>query len=135
MEVRDLRPGAAAGIPATDTGRRRCWPGSGRSRSMCRATVTPPSSPRPWPSASGAYPVSTSWWISLSAKGLTTGEVQAHLAEVYGAEISWQTISIHDHRQGDRGHGRVAEPAARPGRATTPWIWSGCPQRMSRVPA
>lgn len=31
--------------------------------------------------------------ISLSAKGLTTGEVQAHLAEVYGAEISRQTIS------------------------------------------
>ncbi|GAA4562565.1 hypothetical protein GCM10023176_04380 [Micromonospora coerulea] len=26
--------------------------------------------------------------ISLSAKGLTTGEIQAHLAEVYGAEVS-----------------------------------------------
>jgi putative transposase len=25
--------------------------------------------------------------ISLVAKGLTTGEVQAHLAEVYGAEV------------------------------------------------
>jgi hypothetical protein len=31
--------------------------------------------------------------ISLSAKGLTTGEVQAHLVEVYGAEVSRQTIS------------------------------------------
>jgi putative transposase len=31
--------------------------------------------------------------ISLSAKGLTTGEVAAHLAEVYGAEVSRQTIS------------------------------------------
>ncbi len=31
--------------------------------------------------------------ISLSAKGLTTGEVQAHLAQVYGAEVSRQTIS------------------------------------------
>jgi len=31
--------------------------------------------------------------ISLSAKGLTTGEAQAHLAEVYGAEVSRQTIS------------------------------------------
>jgi transposase-like protein len=31
--------------------------------------------------------------ISLSARGLTTGEVQAHLAEVYGAEVSRQTIS------------------------------------------
>ncbi|MDH6613831.1 putative transposase [Streptomyces sp. SAI-135] len=36
--------------------------------------------------------------ISLAAKGLTTGEVQAHLAEVYGAEVSRQTIStITDH--------------------------------------
>jgi transposase-like protein len=31
--------------------------------------------------------------ISLSAKGLTTGEICAHLAEVYGAEVSRQTIS------------------------------------------
>jgi putative transposase len=31
--------------------------------------------------------------ISLCAKGLTTGEVQAHLAEIYGAEVSRQTIS------------------------------------------
>jgi putative transposase len=31
--------------------------------------------------------------ISLSAKGLTTGEIQAHLAEIYGADVSRQTIS------------------------------------------
>jgi putative transposase len=31
--------------------------------------------------------------ISLSAKGLTTGEISAHLAEVYGTEVSRQTIS------------------------------------------
>jgi transposase-like protein len=31
--------------------------------------------------------------ISLVAKGLTTGEVAAHLAEVYGAEVSRDTIS------------------------------------------
>jgi transposase-like protein len=31
--------------------------------------------------------------ISLTAKGLTTGEVQAHMAEVYGAEVSRDTIS------------------------------------------
>lgn len=31
--------------------------------------------------------------ISLAAKGLTTGEVQAHLCEVYGADVSRQTIS------------------------------------------
>jgi putative transposase len=31
--------------------------------------------------------------ISLAAKGLTTGEICAHLAEVYGAQVSRQTIS------------------------------------------
>jgi putative transposase len=31
--------------------------------------------------------------ISLAAKGLTTGEISAHLAQVYGAEVSRQTIS------------------------------------------
>ncbi len=31
--------------------------------------------------------------ISLYAKGLTTGEIQAHLAEVYGAEVSRDLIS------------------------------------------
>jgi putative transposase len=31
--------------------------------------------------------------ISLAAKGLTTGEISAHLAEVYGAQVSRQTIS------------------------------------------
>ncbi|WP_372446826.1 IS256 family transposase [Microbispora oryzae] len=31
--------------------------------------------------------------ISLAAKGLTTGEISAHLAEIYGVEVSKQTIS------------------------------------------
>lgn len=31
--------------------------------------------------------------ISLTAKGLTTGEVQAHMAEVYGADVSRDTVS------------------------------------------
>ncbi|GAA3284057.1 hypothetical protein GCM10020218_041620 [Dactylosporangium vinaceum] len=31
--------------------------------------------------------------LSLSAKGLTNGEISAHLAEVYGADVSRQTIS------------------------------------------
>lgn len=31
--------------------------------------------------------------VSLVAKGLTTGEVQAHMAEVYGADVSRDTIS------------------------------------------
>jgi putative transposase len=32
--------------------------------------------------------------ISLSAKGLTHGEISAHLEEVYGAEVSKQTITV-----------------------------------------
>ena len=31
--------------------------------------------------------------ISLYAKGLTTGEIQAHLEEIYGTEVSRETIS------------------------------------------
>ncbi len=31
--------------------------------------------------------------ISLYAKGLTTGEIQAHLAEIYGAQVSREMIS------------------------------------------
>ena len=30
---------------------------------------------------------------SLCAKGLTTGEISAHLAEVYGVEVSKETVS------------------------------------------
>ena len=31
--------------------------------------------------------------LSLSARGLTHGEISAHLREVYGAEVSKQAIS------------------------------------------
>ena len=31
--------------------------------------------------------------ISLYAKGLTTGEIAAHFAEIYGASVSKETIS------------------------------------------
>jgi putative transposase len=46
----------------------------------------------------------------LSAKGLTTGEVQAHLAEVYGSDISRDTISAIT----DRVVGEMAEWQNRP---------------------
>jgi hypothetical protein len=50
--------------------------------------------------------------ISLYAKGLTTGDIQAHLAEIYGTDVSRDTISRITGR-GGRGHGRLAEPAPR----------------------
>jgi len=50
--------------------------------------------------------------LSLSAKGLTHGEIAADLGEVYEAAVSKQTISP-VHHQGHGRHGRMAEPAAR----------------------
>ena len=52
--------------------------------------------------------------ISLSAKGLTTGEVQAHLAEVYGAQVSRQTISTITDKVVE-GMAEWGEPAPGPG--------------------
>jgi transposase-like protein len=48
--------------------------------------------------------------ISLTAKGLTTGEVAAHMAEVYGADVSRGTIS----RITDRVIGEMSEWQNRP---------------------
>ena len=48
--------------------------------------------------------------ISLTAKGLTTGEVEAHLAEVYSTNISRETIS----KITDRVLGELAEWQNRP---------------------
>ena len=48
--------------------------------------------------------------ISLTAKGLTTGEVEAHLAEVYSTNISKETIS----KITDRVLGEMAEWQNRP---------------------
>ncbi len=48
--------------------------------------------------------------VSLVAKGLTTGEVQAHLAEIYGARVSRETISTIT----DRVLDGLAEWQARP---------------------
>jgi transposase-like protein len=31
--------------------------------------------------------------LSLSAKGLTTGEISAHFADVYGADVSKDTVT------------------------------------------
>ena len=49
--------------------------------------------------------------LSLYAKGLTTGEISAHFAEIYGASVS-QGDDLADHRQGDRGDERLVGAAA-----------------------
>ena len=48
--------------------------------------------------------------LSLSAKGLTTGEISAHLAEVYGASVSKDTISAIT----DRVIGEITDWQSRP---------------------
>ena len=52
--------------------------------------------------------------ISLSAKGLLHGEICAHLAEIYGAAVSKQTISTITDRVLE-GVAAWGEPAARSG--------------------
>src|SRR4051794_13966108 len=48
--------------------------------------------------------------LSLYAKGLTTGEISAHFAEIYDASVSKDTIS----RITDRVIAEMTEPIARP---------------------
>jgi putative transposase len=57
--------------------------------------------------------------LSLTAKGLTTGEVSAHLAEVYGAQVSKDTIS----NITDRVLGEMADWQSRPLDAIYPVIF------------
>jgi hypothetical protein len=49
--------------------------------------------------------------ISLAAKGLTTGEISAHLAEVYGAQVSRATIGVKALRRLDIGHVKIGHDA------------------------
>src|SRR3984957_20659764 len=81
-----------AGIPVTGTGPRPCSPRPGRWRFPCPATVIPLSS-RELPERQRRLSGIDEMVISLSAKGLTHDEIAAHLAEVYGAEVSKQTIT------------------------------------------
>lgn len=60
--------------------------------------------------------------ISLSAKGLTHGEICAHLGEIYGAEVSKQTISTIT----DRVMDGMAEWQSRPLDPVYPVIFIDC---------
>jgi putative transposase len=57
--------------------------------------------------------------LSLSAKGLTTGEISAHLAEVYGASVSKDTISTIT----DRVIGELTDWQSRPLDAVYPVVF------------
>ncbi len=49
--------------------------------------------------------------LAVCQRGFTTGEIQAHLEEIYDTSVSRETITG-DHRRDRRGHSGVAEPAA-----------------------
>ncbi|MDT5350664.1 MAG: putative transposase [Mycobacterium sp.] len=57
--------------------------------------------------------------LSLTAKGLTTGEVAAHFADVYGATVSKDTIS----RITDKVIGKMAEWCNRPLESVYPVVF------------
>ena len=58
-----------------------------------RATAKAPST-RSWSrSASAGWVRSTRSCSACTPKGLTTGEISAHLADVYGASVSTDTVS------------------------------------------
>ena len=50
------------------------------------------------------------WCCRSAPEGLTTGEISAHLAEVYGASVSKDTISVIT----DRVLGEIADWQSRP---------------------
>jgi putative transposase len=60
--------------------------------------------------------------ISLTARGLTSGEICAHLAEVYGTRVSKETISVITDRMLDT----MAEWQARPLDAVYPVLFVDC---------
>jgi transposase-like protein len=59
----------------------------------CPVTATPASNPKLVAKRQRRLRGVDEMVISLTAKGLTTGEVQAHLAEVYGTEVFRETVS------------------------------------------
>ena len=74
-------------------GRRRCGPRSDRCSWRCLGTATAASNRRSCPSNARRVEGFDEAIISLSAKGLTTGEIASHLAEVYGTTVSRELIS------------------------------------------
>ena len=84
---------ATARTPATAPGPRRCSPRSARCRSRCRATGTRSFEPAIVRKRQRRLDGIDEIVLSLTARGLTTGEIAAHFAEVYGATVSKDTIS------------------------------------------
>ena len=76
--------GRGAGTAAMGRARRRCAPRSARSPCRCRGTGSGTFEPRIVPKHQRRLDGFDQNVISLYAKGMTTGDIQAHLAEIYG---------------------------------------------------
>src|SRR4051794_40928266 len=86
-----IRPGRTVATPATANGPRPSSRTSARSTSPRdrEGGFEPPIVKKRQRRLTGVDEMV----LSLSAKGLTHGEISSHLAEVYGADVSKQTIS------------------------------------------
>src|SRR6478609_3573641 len=84
---------AMAATPATAPARRLCSPRSACCRSRCPGIGTAPSSRAPSASGNGAWTGVDQIILSISARGLTTGETPRIFADVYGATVSKDPIS------------------------------------------
>ena len=83
--------GSRTGV--TERRRRRCGRSTGRSRSSCRVTVTRRSSRRVVPKHTRSFDGFDDQILALYAGGMTTREIQRHLRELYGVEVSDGLIS------------------------------------------
>src|SRR5689334_13351541 len=84
---------ATAAIPATGPDPRRCSPRLVRCRSRCPGTGTAAFEPGIVRKRQRRLDWVDQIVLSLSARGLTTGEIAAHFADGYGATVSKETIS------------------------------------------
>ena len=87
------RKAATAAIPVTVGRRAKTVLTEYRASGDFRAQPDCSFEPKIVAKGSGGFTGVDEMVISLSAKGLTHGEIAAHLAEVYGAEVSKQTIT------------------------------------------
>src|SRR6201982_4034577 len=87
------RRAATAGIPVMATGAKRCSPIPGPVEISVPRDRDSSFEPKIVAKRQRRLTGVDELVISLSAKGLTHGEIAAHLAEVYGAEVSKQTIT------------------------------------------
>lgn len=84
--------GRNGGNSPNGTRPRRCSPGSGQSRSRYPGTATANFEPQIGRNRARRLGGIDTIVLSLSARGLTTGEIAAHFAEVYSAKVGRDTI-------------------------------------------